>query len=107
MIISTIIVIELFGNHTNKRLADVISQEVTEVEDRGVVFFREPLFGDTALFTADVAIVSSGDFLSCAEVLPKAVFEESLGEADFYETTVGTDWESADGVQQTACVYDS
>lgn len=33
MVVSPIIVIERFGNHADERLADVISQEVTEVEN--------------------------------------------------------------------------
>lgn len=33
MVVAPIIVIERFGYQTDERLADVISQEVTEVED--------------------------------------------------------------------------
>jgi hypothetical protein len=33
VVITAIIIIEGLGYHTDKRLADVISQEVTEVED--------------------------------------------------------------------------
>jgi len=107
MIISPVFVIEGLGYNTDERLADVISQEVTEVEDRGIILAREPLLSDSSLFTTYIPGVASGDFFSGAEVLPKSVFEESLGEADFYETTVGADWESADGVQQAAGVDDS
>lgn len=33
MIVSSVIIVESFGYDTDERLADVISQEVTEVED--------------------------------------------------------------------------
>ena len=70
MVVSAVFVIDGASDKTDKFLSDGVSHEVAYVHDRRVILSAEPFFSDTLLFSAYIPGVTSGDFLSRAEVLP-------------------------------------
>lgn len=101
MIVADVLVIEGLGDNTDKLVGDVVGEEVAEIHDGGVVFSGEPRLFLALAFTADVAVVATRNLLSCAEVLPKAVFEEGLAKAEFDETSVGSYGEGLGAAEQS------
>ena len=79
MIISHIFIIESLGDNADELVGDVVGEEVAEVHDGSVVFAAEPRFLFALAFTADVTLVATRNLLAGTEVLPKTIFEESLG----------------------------
>ena len=79
MIVADVLVIEGLGDNANELVGDVVGEEVAEVHDGGVVLAAEPRLFLALAVASDVALVATGYLLACAEVLPKTVFEESLG----------------------------
>lgn len=78
VIIAHILVVKSLGDDTDELVSDVVGEEVTEVHDGSVVLTAEPGLLLALAFTADVAMITSWDFLASTEVLPKAIFEEGL-----------------------------
>ena len=101
MIVAEEFVVEGLGDDTDELVGDVVGEEITEVHDGGVIFTGEPRFLFAFALSADVALVASWNFFACAEVLPKAVFEESLAKAEFDESAVGADGKGFGAVNET------
>ena len=78
MIVADVLVIEGLGDNTDELVGDVVGEEVAEVHDRGVVFSGEPRLFLALAVASDVTVIASWNLFACAEVLPKAVFEEGL-----------------------------
>ena len=78
MVVSPVIIIESLGHQPDEIISDVLSEEVSQVKDRGIILLGKPFLGLSLLFAAYVAGIATGYFLTSAKVLPQAVFEESL-----------------------------
>ena len=107
MIVAEMLVVKGLGDDADELVGDVVGEEITEVHDGSVILAREPRFLLSLAVTADVAVVATRDLLASAEVLPKAVFKESLGESYFDEASVGTDGERLGRVEQPPGVDDA
>ena len=90
MVIAQIFVVECLRHDPDKLFGGVFGEEVTEVHHRGVVFAAEPRFLLALALTTDVAVVATGNLFSRTEVLPKAVFQKTLRESEFEESSVGS-----------------
>ena len=78
MIVADVFVIEGLGDYADELLSDVVGEEITEIHYACVILATEPrLFLALALSTY-VAVIATRYLFSCAEVLPKSVFEEGL-----------------------------
>lgn len=64
---------------------EAVAHEFLDIHDRHIVFATEPVALFAYLRTAKVATVPSWHLLSCAVILPKAIFEERLREVYFRE----------------------
>ena len=78
VIVTDVFVIEGLGDNADELVGDVVGEEVAEVHDGGVVFSGEPGLFLAFPISANVAVVASWNLFACAEVLPKAIFEEGL-----------------------------
>ena len=78
VIIAHILVVECLSDDADELMSDVVGEEVAEVHDGSVILTAEPGFLLALAFTADVAMVSTRNFFTRTEVLPKAIFEEGL-----------------------------
>ena len=78
VIVADVFVIEGLGYYSDELMGDVVGEEISEIHYACVILATEPgLFLALAL-SADVAVIASWNLFSCAEVLPKSVFEEGL-----------------------------
>ena len=78
MIIAHILVVKSLGDDTDELVSDVVGEEVAEVHDGSIILTAEPGLLFALAFTADVAMITSWNFFTRTEVLPKAIFEERL-----------------------------
>ena len=93
MIITDVFVIEGLGDYTDELLGDVVGEEISEVHYACVILATEPRLFLALALTSYVAMVATRYLFACAKVLPQAVFEECLGQAEFDEASISTDWE--------------
>ena len=93
MIVADVFIIEGLGDNTDELLGDVVGEKISEVHYACVILATEPRLFLALALTSYVAMIPSWYLFSCAKVLPKSVFEECLGQAEFDEATIGTDWE--------------
>ena len=101
VIVAEEFVIEGLGDDADELVGDVVGEEVAEVHDGGVILAAEPRFLFALALTTDVTVVAARNLFACAEVLPKAVFEEGLGQAKFDEASIGADWERFGAVEES------
>ena len=90
MVIANEFVIECLRHDPDKLFGGVFGEEVAEVHHRSVVFAAEPRLFYALALTSDVSVVATGNLFACTEVLPKAVFEKTLGQSEFEESSVGS-----------------
>ena len=67
---------------------EAVAHEFLDIHDRHIVFATEPVAFLAYLRTAKVATVPSWHLLSCAVILPKAIFEERLRQMDFRKFSI-------------------
>ena len=74
MIVSEIFVVKRLGDHAHKLLGHVVSKEIAEVHDRGVILARKPRFLFALALSSNVPLIASWNLCTCTKVRPKSVF---------------------------------